>query len=309
MSIQVNSLIQNSFQRCSLVGDGQTVDGTKTRAALQDLKSVIAKLNEQNLILSDVKCADTTARDFITFAVLPENWKTFNNYETAELVLNNLNVGDILKFKEPHEGKHFFCVVSFTLGEKSIISSDEFEKKMQDYWPTFAVKELPDRVLGVGRKIANRYIQLAPATKMRIDSYLKCGLASEYCIETENIYVEPIMHQELAQTVQRLKIELNAGTAAPIRVTYLEGIPDIEIDDTLYISNMYENLLEDGLCAELCLRYKLMDLKDTFEEEFANSIRLIKRVNQANRPQQYDFIEKGSYMDNYYNGFCPAQWG
>ena len=55
--ITVNNLINSCFQKCSLVGDGQTATGTQAMAALNDLKSVIAELNEQNLVLSDFETA------------------------------------------------------------------------------------------------------------------------------------------------------------------------------------------------------------------------------------------------------------
>ena len=58
MSIVVNSLINDAFQKCSLVGDGQSASGTMAVNALKDLISVIAYLNEQNLVLSDVETAD-----------------------------------------------------------------------------------------------------------------------------------------------------------------------------------------------------------------------------------------------------------
>ena len=53
--ITVNALINQAFQRCSLVGDGQAATGSQAMNALFDLQSLIAELNGQNLILSDVE--------------------------------------------------------------------------------------------------------------------------------------------------------------------------------------------------------------------------------------------------------------
>ena len=75
MAIQINSLIQHAYQKTSLVGNGQVADGTQTRAALEDLKSVISKLNQQNLILSDVRTVDVWATDKILFAVMKTTTK------------------------------------------------------------------------------------------------------------------------------------------------------------------------------------------------------------------------------------------
>lgn len=307
MAIQVNSLIQHALQKCSLVGDGQNATGTQVRAALEDLKSVIAKLNEQNLILQDVKVLDSFVSDKITFAKKPDNWFEYNTFDEMTADLENRLIGDIAHIKEAHEGFNFYSLTNY-YGVRTWYSFPEWNNMMKEAWPTHFVDELPDRVTGVGRWIANRYVQLYPADKIRIDGQPKVGLATEYCVETENLRIDPINAPEYGNTVTYLKIEMNARTPAKMRVTYLEQIPDIKIEDTLYISNMYETLLEDGLCAELCLRYKLMDIQDKFENEFDNSIRLIKRTNNANRPMTYDFLEKGSYMDNYYNGFSPVQW-
>jgi len=308
MSINVNTLINGALRKCSLIGDGQYAEGDYAINALEDLKSVIAKLNQQNLILQDVKTVDVNVSDIITFAVKPNNWFEYADYATMLATLNEHEVGDICHIITPNDGKNFYSVCSFTLGQKEFHTTDEWNASMKALWPTKFVDILPDRVLGLGRWIANRFVQLYPADKMRIDSYPKVGLATEYTVETENIRVNPIQAEERGNTVTYFKIETNARTPAKLRVTYLEQIPNIKIEDTLYFSNIYETMLEEGLCAELCLRYKLMDLKETFENEFDNSVRLLKRTNQANRPMTYDFSNNGSYMDNYYNGFSPVQW-
>lgn len=308
MAIQVNDLIQRCYKKCSLTGAVNTTDGTATRDALEDLKSVIAKLNEQNLILSDVKTADAFVTDTITFAVLPPTWFEYGTYDEMAATLDEHQVGDICHIREAHDGNNFYSVVAY-YGANTFMSTPDWQAYMRQMWPTHAVKQLPDRVVGVGRKIANRFVQLYPVQKTTLDSHMKTGLAREFTQETENVTVYPINCPEAAQTVSYFKIETDARVPAELRVTYYEQIPDINIEDTLYISNMYETLLEDGLCAELCLRYKYMELFETFSEEFANSIRLVKRTNAANRPMTYDFVDRGSYMDSYYNGLYPAQWG
>lgn len=305
--IQVNNLIQHAFQKCSLVGEYQVADGTKTKNALEDLKSVISKLNEQNLMLQDVKTLDSWTSDIIRIAKKPKNWFEYQKYE--DIVLENRNVGDIIHIIEPYNGFNFYSVACYTPEVKELVSTVQFNNDMKNkYWPTHFIEEVPDRVIGVGRFIANRFVQLFPVDKMRMDSRPKVGLASEYFVKTENCTVYPIDCPEEANTVSYLYIELNAKMPSKIRVTYLENIPDLKIEDTLYINSMYETVLEEGLCAELCLRYKLMELKPAFDEEFSNSVRMLKTTNAANRPMTYDFSDNGSYMDNYYNGFAPTQW-
>ena len=50
-----------------------------------------------------------------------------------------------------------------------------------------------------------------------------------------------------------------------------------------------------------------MEIKAYFDEEFANGVRLLKRINNANRPMTYEGLG-GSYLDSYYNGFGPREW-
>ena len=91
------------------------------------------------------------------------------------------------------------------------------------------------------------------------------------------------------------------------RITYLKSIPDYKLNDKLYFSEKIISILEDGVCSKLCLRYKLLDVKPIFDEEFANGVRLLKRTNNSNRPMTYEGFD-GSYLDNFYNGFAPNQW-
>jgi bacterioferritin (cytochrome b1) len=102
-------------------------------------------------------------------------------------------------------------------------------------------------------------------------------------------------------------IETDSVQSVQYRITYLKGLPDLKLNDKLYYSEKIISILEDGVCSKLCLRYKLMDIKPVFDEEFANAVRLLKRANQSNRPMVYEGIG-GSYLDSFYDGLCPRSW-
>ena len=148
MAIQVNDLIQRCYKKCSLTGAVNTTDGTATRDALEDLKSVIAKLNEQNLILSDVKTADAFVTDTITFAVLPPTWFEYGTYDEMAATLDEHQVGDICHIREAHDGNNFYSVVAY-YGANTFMSTPDWQAYMRQMWPTHAVKQLPDRVIGM----------------------------------------------------------------------------------------------------------------------------------------------------------------
>ena len=96
-------------------------------------------------------------------------------------------------------------------------------------------------------------------------------------------------------------IEGNSYQGSEYRAVILKGIPQLTLRDTLHISSKYEAMIEDGLCAKICQRYKLMDVKEDFAGEFESAKRTIKRINHANRPMTYSFVNPHGYDENYWN--------
>lgn len=308
--IGVNTLINNAMQRCSLVGDGQAATGTQAMAALNDLKCVIGELNTENDLLENVATYDSFSSEKITFATRPKGWFEVENEATIELMIadNRVEVGNIIKTRS---GEHTFYYIDMIDTTLTMMYSEEFEEYMRDKWPTHFINDLPDRVIGCARKIGNRYVQLAPADKMTLDSYTKGALATMYTSESEVLDVEvPVLDPSFEPyTVEYFVIEFNSYQASDFRITILKSIPDIEIDSTLHISHKYESLIENGLCVKLCIRYKLMEALPMFEQEYESDRRLIMRINHANRPLTYGFANGRGYDYNYYNLLGgPVEW-
>ena len=141
--ITVNNLINQCFQRCSLVGDGQTATGTQAMAALNDLQCLIAELNSQNLILSDVETADITNNGIIrVWEKLPDGWAEVNELPAPSSTL----VTKALKCN----GKVYACV--------NIPGTYTFEwvERPDIKWPDLVINPLPDRVTTLSRKIGTR---------------------------------------------------------------------------------------------------------------------------------------------------------
>ena len=287
----VNALINQAFQRCSLVGDGQAATGTQAINALFDLQSLIAELNGQNLILSDVETANVMSNGIIrVMEELPDGWE-----EVAELpAASSQFVGKVRKCGN----KVYGCSV--------IPGTSEFQwvERPDIKWPDLLIRPLPDRVVTLSRKLGQRYIQLFPGERQTIDAKSKMGLPTFFTCETQ---LEKHNVENVEYNYEVFIIETDSIQSLEYRITYLKTIPHYELNDKLYFSEKILSILEDGLCAKLCLRYKLLDVKPMFEEEFANGVRLLKRVNQSNRPMNYEGIG-GSYLDNYYRGFAPNNW-
>ena len=289
--ITVNALINQAFQRCSLVSDGQAATGRQAMNALFDLQSLIAELNGQNLILSDVETANVMSNGIIrVMEELPDGWE-----EVAELpAASSQFVGKVRKCGN----KVYGCSV--------IPGTNEFQwvERPDIKWPDLLIRPLPDRVVTLSRKLGLRYIQLFPGERQILDAKSKMGLPTFFTCETQ---LEKHNVENVEYNYEVFIIETDSIQSLEYRITYLKTIPHYELNDKLYFSEKILSILEDGLCAKLCLRYKLLTVKPMFEEEFANGVRLLKRVNQSNRPMNYEGIG-GSYLDNYYKGFAPSNW-
>ena len=289
--ITVNNLINQCFQRCSLVGDGQAATGTQAMQGLNDLKCLIAELNGQNLMLSDVETADITKNGTIRIMeALPDGWEEVTELPAASSML----VGKVRKCGNT------------VYGCQAIPGTYTFEwvERADIKWPDLVISPLPDRVTTLSRKLGNRYVQLFPAERQLLDSKTKLGLPTFFTCETQ---LEHHRVENIDYTYEVFIIETDSVQSVQYRVTYLKGLPDLKLNDKLYYSEKIISILEDGVCAKLCLRYKLMDIKPVFEEEFANAVRLLKRANQSNRPMVYEGIG-GSYLDSFYDGLCPRSW-
>ena len=289
--ITVNNLINQCFQRCSLVGDGQAATGTQAMQGLNDLKCLIAELNGQNLMLSDVETADITKNGIIRIMeALPDGWEEVTELPAASSML----VGKVRKCGNT------------VYGCQAIPGTYNFEwvERADIKWPDLVISPLPDRVVTLSRKLGNRYVQLFPGERQLLDSKTKLGLPTFYTCETQ---LEHHRVENVDYTYEVFIIETDSVQSVQYRVTYLKGLPDLKLNDKLYYSEKIISILEDGVCAKLCLRYKLMDIKPVFEEEFANAVRLLKRANQSNRPMVYEGIG-GSYLDSFYDGLCPRSW-
>lgn len=289
--ITVNALLNQCFQRCSLIGDGQSCSGTQAMQGLNDLSCLIAELNAQNLILSDVETANIFKNGKIKImSELPEGWSVVDTLPYGTKAGQICKCGDKIYAWEPA-----------TPGDPSTLT---WVERNDIVWPDLLINPLPDRVVTLSRKLGPRYIQLFPAERQVLDSKTKMGLPTFYTCETQ---LETVKAANTNYVFEVFYIETDSVQNIEYRITYLKSIPEYKLNDRLYFSEKIISILEDGICSKLCLRYKLLDVKPIFDEEFANGVRLLKRTNNANRPMTYEGFG-GSYLDNYYNGFAPNNW-
>lgn len=294
MSKQVNVICQNALQKVGIEMDEGAALGSYAVPALSDLNSVVTELNTQNLILQNVETVDVYASKKITFAVLPEEFHIVDKVSDLTTdMLNAYNLNDIVYVKE--EDKYYY------IDEGHVISqvSNEDEKTLREMWPTIICKQvLPDRVEGFARLVGNRFLQLYPSNKMKMDSGTQQSLSTMYCCETES---QKFTVLDSDYVIDYFVIHINSVLPSKYRITYLESMPEYNLYDTIYLSNKYIEVIEDGLCYKLCLRYKLLEFLSIFKDEYDSGKLAIKRINNKNRTMNYDFVELGNIYGSYWD--------
>ena len=312
--IAVNELVTNAFQRVGIVGDGETPTATQCMAGVKDLQDVICELNVENYLLENYVTYDAYVAKKIKFAVKPEHWyEVENEAEIDTRIANNqVEVGDIFKIKDESKFYAISYKVVDNIGTFYKMTNAEWNAYMSEYWPTFFVDAVPDRCVGVARKIGNTYKQLIPADKMMIDAQTKGHLAELYTVETEWTDVD-YPHDDdpnyKPTTVEYFVIEFDSNISSKFRITILKGIKIYNVEDKMQISSKYESMIEDGLCVKLCQRYKYLEMKADFEKDFDSAKTMISRINSSNRPMLYSNYGANDYNRNYWDLTNGTLWG
>lgn len=311
--INVNDLIQQAFQRVGICGDGEVPTPTQAMAGVADLQSLITELNTEDYLLENYVTFDAYVSKKIKFAVKPEHWFEIENANLIDTKIanNQTEVGDVYKIKDKNE----FYTIRWDSANQVMRkdTNPHFNSYMTEYWPTFFVDAVPDRCIGVARKIGNTYKQLIPADKMMIDSQTKGHLAELYTIETEWVEVEHLHDPDdpnyKPTPVEYFVVEFDSNVSSQFRITVLKGIKIYNAEDTLKISSKYQSMIEDGLCVKLCQRYKYLEMKADFEKDFDSAKTMISRINSSNRPMLYANYGYNDYNRSYWDLTSGRMWG
>lgn len=311
--MNVNSIIQNAFQRVGICGDGEVPTPTQAMAGVADLQSLITELNTEDYLLENYVTFDAYVSKKIKFAVKPEHWFEIENANLIDTKIanNQTEVGDVYKIKDKNE----FYTIRWDSANQVMRkdTNPHFNSYMTEYWPTFFVDAVPDRCIGVARKIGNTYKQLIPADKMMIDSQTKGHLAELYTIETEWVEVEHLHDPDdpnyKPTPVEYFVVEFDSNVSSQFRITILKGIKIYNAEDTLKISSKYQSMIEDGLCVKLCQRYKYLEMKADFEKDFDSAKTMISRINSSNRPMLYANYGYNDYNRSYWDLTSGRLWG
>lgn len=160
----------------------------------------------------------------------------------------------------------------------------------------------PETINDVARSFGSRFVPLNPGDPMAIAMSNCNGIPHSwtYSRELQDYEIEGVVRQRLVG-----KLELDGSAGGTIRIFYNRPLPKYELDSTIYLSDLYNNMLLQGLCYNLCIYYKLADYKQAFETEFEKAKTAIKRNNVTARMLQRTSAKYGDYRDMYAAARCP----
>ena len=271
MSISVQQLVQTAFQNCSLIGDGESVDGTAYGTTAHDgalglLNNLLGELNNQELIASSKTAVEITT--------VPVDLAPIGG--TGDRRIN--------------------------------FSGIRFVGKTWGSWPypegiILNRNGVPDKIDGVSRRIGDRWVPLHSCNMQQMMTRTMKQLATSW---TYNINPKPSEDTTSSDVYGILALDTNRPT--PVRIFFSEKIPVVETgSQDIYLSDMYFDLLLQGLCVKLCVKYKLTDYLPMFDQQFKQAKNLIKRSNATQRMLQKGDLQ-GGYNDDFYNGMGGVGW-
>lgn len=165
----------------------------------------------------------------------------------------------------------------------------------------------PSSIDALGRKVGMRYIPMSSVDLVQMSTKNPQSIASGW--NYGRIY-EPIPGAENGEQREVGVLKLDGICTYGFRIFYTSKLPTYKLKDRIYLPDLYNELLLSGLKVKLIDFYKLYDGKTDIkaEREFSAAKKLIKRENVTQRMLR-DGGLGGDYNDDYYNAFCPAQWG
>ena len=164
--------------------------------------------------------------------------------------------------------------------------------------------EPPETIDGVSRRIGVSYLPLAPIDLQQMHTKNPMTLARSWNYGTtfEPIPDDPEGNQRAVGVLQ-----LDGWCQQGMRIYLSSKLPTYTLDDTIYLPDLYNNMLVQGLCVRLCEWHKLYDAKPGYVQDFNAAKALIKRNNITQRMLQNGPVGRG-YNDTYWDGVAGEGW-
>lgn len=164
----------------------------------------------------------------------------------------------------------------------------------------------PERLEAVSRCIGIRFLPLHPIDKQQLYTQTRRSIATSWTYDRHFETVPSITdHGTVTREVGH--ITLDGYAPQGVRLFYTAKLPTYTLDDTIYLSDLYNELLYQGLKYRLADFHSLDEKKAAADTEFTAAKTLIKRNNITQRMIQSGPIT-GSWEDSYYDGIAGNGW-
>lgn len=161
--------------------------------------------------------------------------------------------------------------------------------------PNTVDMEPPDAVSGVSRQVGMRWLALHPSNPQEMDRVTTYSYPTLWSYEVE---------QELAPNgvPRRLGVlKLNGQCPTQLRIYQNSRLPNYRLGDTIYLSDLYHNLIQYALELKMVIKYKLKSYKEDVQIELTKAMKSIDTNTANNRPLTNGTEGIGDYMSPYYN--------
>ena len=190
--------------------------------------------------------------------------------------------------------------LSCTVKEYDRVSAGSvFFRKLEEgeeQQPNCIDSEPPDSVHGVSRKVGIRWLRLTPASPQDLAASNTLSLPQlySYSLDTETA---PSGNKRVVGV-----LKLNGSNPVVMKVFVNSRLPQYRLGDTIYLSDLYHDLILYALEVRLCKKYKLYSYLDQAEKDLNDAKDSIDRNTLVNRPLTNFDNGANGYMDDYYNG-------
>lgn len=156
-------------------------------------------------------------------------------------------------------------------------------------------QEPPDAVQGVSRQVGMRWLSLHPSNPQEMDRVITYSYPTLWCYQVD-------VEQAPSGKIRRVgKVMLNGQNPTQLRIYENSRLPTYKLGDTIYLSDLYHNLILYALEMKLVIKYKLVSYREQTQIELTKAMKSIDTTTANNRPMTNGTEGIGDYMSPYYN--------
>jgi len=157
--------------------------------------------------------------------------------------------------------------------------------------------EAPQKVESVARRIGDRFIVLNNSNHVQMAQKNPYTIALSWTYDTQVEDVPSGLEQRVVG-----HLHLDGDPRNQVRVWYNSKLPTYNLNDTIYLSDLYNEVLMSGLCLRLANYFELSpEKKADCNTDFIAAKSLIKRNNITQRMLQTNRLGT-DWRDSYFNG-------